>query len=122
MIKELETILWEISDQSLAGERCMNALPSKDEVCNDQISIIMGFAAMSMSKGLLEAAIEKYELLSQEFNIDMKYNGKTAMEWIKDRLKQGHPEAQSMLTMMEALTSFQVSKDCPLETTQFRIS
>lgn len=121
MINELETILWGISDQSLAGEQCMNALPSKDEVSNDQISIIIGFAAMSMSKGLLEAAIEKYGLVSQEFNIDIKYQGKTALEWLNDRLKQGHPEAQAMLNMMEALISFQSSKDCPLETPTLRV-
>ncbi|RUR12341.1 hypothetical protein [Legionella sp. km772] len=121
MINELEAILWAISDQALAGERCINALPAREEVDNDQISIIMGFAAMSMSKGLLEAAIEKYELVSEEFNIDIKYNGKTVIEWINDRRAQGHPEAQSMLTMMEALISFQNSKDCPLETPTFRI-
>lgn len=115
MNKKLETILWSLSDQRLAGERCQNALPTKEEVSNDEISIIIGFAAMSMSKNVLQAAIERYALAStQEFNIDMKYHGKTPIEWLKDRSEQGHPEAASMMSMMEGLISYPISKDCPL--------
>ncbi|CDZ76363.1 hypothetical protein BN59_00631 [Legionella massiliensis] len=105
--KKVENILWQIIDKKFDVPDSIAALPAK--VSGTDMVKIIGFSAMMLSKSILQAAIKKYELSSQEFHIDGQYQGKTAVEWLAPRAAQGNQEAIEMLQIMNDLPSMQVS-------------
>lgn len=112
MKQELEKILWDIIDNTFNVNRAIEVLP--EAPTGNELVNIIGFSAMMLSKPILQAAIEKYNLLSDEFHIDGQYQGKTAIEWLSSRVEQGNQEAIEMLRIMNDLPSMQVSTSYPM--------
>lgn len=112
MKAHLENILWNLIDSNASMDNCCKALP--DDVSMEDVNHIIGFSGMMLSVPLLEAAVKKYALTRTEFHIDTQYQGKTPIEWIKNRAEKGDPTALSMLSIIRQLSSFEVSKDKPI--------
>ncbi len=116
MLNELETILWNFMDEKIELAECLKQLPTSENVTNDEISVMLGFAGMTMSISLLRAFIDRYQLSAREFNTQTKYMGKTPREWIKMSEMDDITVRADMLAMIENVPSFKFYKSSPSST------